>query len=113
MWNNFKTNPPTISGRYMVLWFKKRGRNGPRWALSKGRYDTNSGIWELFLDDFGWTADSGVEISYWFQLPEYPPLPYEGERCKYYVRGGCFAQKNAPDCNCQGNLELCKVRNNV
>ena len=108
-WNDFKTNPPTTSGRYMVLWLKKNSRNGPRWALSKGRYNADCELWELFLDDFGWTADSGVEVSYWVELPTYPPLPYAGPRCQYYVRGGCFAQKNAPTCYCQGDRNKCEL----
>lgn len=104
-WRDFSKEKPPSPGRYMVLWLKQR-RQGPRWALSKGRYYDN-GIWELFLDDFGWTFDSGVEVAYWFELPTYPPLPYEGPVCEYFKEGYCWAQKNAPQCFCQGDKNKC------
>lgn len=105
-WNDFTKVPPPAPGRYMVLWLKER-RQGPRWALSKGRY-YDDGTWDIYLDDFGWTGDSGVEVAYWVELPVYPPLPYKGPICEYFKNDCCFAQKNTPYCFCQGNKDKCE-----
>ena len=71
-----------------------------------GKYYKN-GDWDLWIDGFGWSGDSGYKPYYWCELPPFPPLPYEGPYCEYYKGEYCSAQKNTPRCVCQGNRKVC------
>ena len=107
-WHDCNKEPPTPEVEYEVLVLDYDIYHGTRWFQTSGKYH-KEGYWDLWLDGFGWSSDSGYTPSYWIELPPFPPLPYEGPKCGYlYGDGYCSAQKNTPRCYCQGNKEKCE-----
>ena len=107
-WHDCNKEPPTPEVEYEVLVLDHDIYHGTRWLQTPGKY-YKEGYWDLWIDGFGWSSDSGYTPSYWIELPPFPPLPYEGPKCSYlYNDGYCSAQKNMPRCFCQGNKEKCE-----
>jgi hypothetical protein len=104
-WRNCKDDAPKYNGVYQVLILSDDHQH---WCNVDGRYDVKHNSWELWLDGFGWSGDSGYEPIYWYKLPVFPPVPYNGPICKYFREDSCVAQKNAPRCYCQGNESKCE-----
>lgn len=67
-WKLNKNNPPDHEGVYEVLVLYNN-----ELCLLHGRYN-KGGYWELDVDGFGWTADTGYEPVYWLELPPFPSL---------------------------------------
>ena len=79
------------------------------WWQTKGIYNTNNKLWTILIDNHcnNWSSDAGTP-SYYLKMPEYPPVPYEGPKCKYFKDNYCIGQKNAPRCWCQGDENKCE-----
>lgn len=103
-WRNCKDDAPKYDGVYQVLILSDDHQH---WCNVDGRYDVKYNSWELWLDGFGWSGDSGYEPYYWYSLPPFPPVPYDGPLCEYYVNECCSGQKHTPHCSYQGNKEHC------
>lgn len=103
-WRNCKDDAPKYDGVYQVLILSDDHQH---WCNVDGRYNVKYNSWELWLDGFGWSGDSGYEPYYWYKLPAFPPVPYEGPICEYYVNECCSGQKHTPHCSYQGNKEHC------
>ena len=102
-WRNCNNDPPQKAGEYIVLILEDN-----MWKECFGQYSTHYKNWELWIDGFGWSGDSGYEPQYWFELPQYPPIPYKGPICEYFYNNYCSAQKNIPRCFCQGDKNKCE-----
>ena len=107
-WHDCNKEPPTPEVEYEVLVLDHDIYHGTRWLQTPGKYH-QEGYWDLWIDGFGWSSDSGCIPSYWIELPPFPPLPYEGPKCGYlYGDDYCTAQKNMPRCFCQGDKNKCE-----
>lgn len=107
-WRDCVKDPPTNNIECEVLVLDYDIYRGTRWLQTSARYNSKDNTWELWLDGFGWSSDSGYVPLYWIELPPYPPLPYNGPMCEYFSANQCMAQKNMPRCYCQGNKEKCE-----
>ena len=107
-WHDYNKEPPKPGVQCEVLVLDHDIYHGTRWLKTSGVY-FKEGYWDLWIDGFGWSSDSGYIPSYWIELPPFPPIPYEGPKCVYlYGNSYCMAQKNMPRCYCQGNREKCE-----
>ena len=107
-WRDCVKDPPTNNIECEVLVLDYDIYHGTRWLQTSARYDSKDNTWDLWLDGFGWSGDSGYVPLYWIELPPFPPLPYNGPMCEYFSANQCMAQKNMPRCCCQGNKERCE-----
>jgi hypothetical protein len=107
-WHDCNKEPPANNIECEVLVLDYDIYRGTRWLQTSARYDSKNGNWDLWLDGFGWSSDSGYVPLYWIELPPFPPLPYDGPMCEYFSANQCMAQKNMPRCYCQGNKEKCE-----
>ena len=107
-WRDCVKDPPTNNIECEVLVLDYDIYRGTRWLQTSARYNSKDNTWELWLDGFGWSSDSGYVPLYWIELPPYPPLPYNGPMCEYFSANQCMAQKNMPRGYCQGNKEKCE-----
>lgn len=106
-WRTCSKEPPIYEGEYQVLILEHDWVTDTKhWVVLPGKYYKN-GDWDLWIDGFGWSGDSGYKPYYWCELPPFPPIPYEGPYCEYYKGEYCSAQKNTPRCVCQGNRKAC------
>ena len=108
-WKECQTNPPPHDGTYPVL-VLVRDDGSYYWDRVDGLYNRYYNSWELWIDGFGWSSDSGYDPYYWLILPPYPPVPYFGEKCEFFCNDNCSAQKNCPRCYCQGNTQNCEIK---
>lgn len=107
-WRSCSKEPPIYDGEYEVLVLDCDWLTGAKhWATLPGKYYCKDKLWDLWIDGFGWSGDSGYEPYYWCSLPPFPPIPYDGPLCEYYVNECCSGQKHTPHCSCQGNKEHC------
>jgi len=108
-WRDCVKDPPANDIECEVLVLDHNIYRGTRWLRTFARYNSKDGNWDLWIDGFGWSSDSGYTPSYWIELPSLPPLPYEGPKCGYlYGNSYCMAQKNMPRCYCQGDKNKCE-----
>lgn len=107
-WHDCNKEPPVNNIECEVLVLDYDIYHGTRWFQTSARYDSKNNTWELWLDGFGWSGDSGYVPFHWIELPPFPPLPYNGPMCEYFSANQCMAQKNMPRCYCQGNKEKCE-----
>ena len=84
-WRACSKEPPIYEGEYQVLILEHDWVTDTKhWVVLPGKYYKN-GDWDLWIDGFGWSGDSGYKPYYWCELPPFPPLPYEGPYCEYYI----------------------------
>ena len=108
-WRDCVKDPPANNIECEVLVLDHDIYCGTRWLRTSAQYNSKDRNWDLWIDGFGWSGDSGYTPSYWIELPSFPPLPYEGPKCGYlYGNGYCMAQKNMPRCYCQGDKNKCE-----
>lgn len=107
-WRDCVKDPPTNDIECEVLVLDYDIYHGARWFQTSARYDLKDNTWDLWLDGFGWSGDSGYVPLYWIELPPFPPLPYNGPMCEYFSANQCMAQKNMPRCFCQGDKNKCE-----
>ena len=107
-WRDCAKDPPTNNIECEVLVLDYDIYRGTRWLQTSARYDPKDGNWDLWIDGFGWSGDSGYVPLYWIELPPFPPLPYNGPMCEYFSANQCMAQKNMPRCYCQGDKNKCE-----
>lgn len=107
-WRDCVKDPPTNNIECEVLALDYDIYRGTSWFQTSARYDLKNNSWDLWLDGFGWFGDSGYVPLYWIELPPFPPLPYNGPMCEYFSANQCMAQKNMPQCFCQGDKNKCE-----
>ena len=105
-WRDCVKDPPKADGIYQVLVLWQAAFWRPKeWFHTEGRL--RSGIWDVWMDGYGWSSNTG-QPHYWYELPPFPPLPYDGPMCEYFSADQCIAQENIPRCYCRGNKEKCE-----
>lgn len=103
-WKNCMSEPPEKDKEYVVLILD---HYNPRWLQTDGKYLGNN-IWEIWLDGYGWSSDSGETPLYYFELPPEPPLPSTEPLCDGFCFNYCLYQKNIPRCFCRGDKKKCE-----
>ena len=107
-WRDCVKDPPINDVECEALVLDYDIYRGTRWLQTSARYNLKDGNWDLWIDGFGWSGDSGYVPLYWIELPPFPPLPYNGPMCEYFSANQCMAQKNMPRCYCQGDKNKCE-----
>ena len=62
-WKECQTNPPPHDGTYPVL-VLVRDDGSYYWDRVDGLYNRYYNSWELWIDGFGWSSDSGYDPYY-------------------------------------------------